>query len=127
MTAAKIDTVYDFECAVYPRRLWVVVGREQYADRFDGVSPWDESAYAMVDSAYDKLCDKGGYLVRFESVEALGCWRNSAHEAVHVAAEIYKYCGIAVELDNQEHFAYLVGWVADCMQKVYENVCQLKK
>lgn len=66
---------------------------------------------------------RGGVLVRFASVEDI-TFENVAHEAFHVASEIYRYCGIKAELENQEHMAYLIGWAANCMGSIKDAFVQ---
>lgn len=117
----KENEIAEFDPLIYPRRLWVVVGRERYESRFDGVTPWSDDAYAITDRAYDRESGKGGIMVRFGSVGDM-TFSNMAHEAVHVAAEIYDYCGIKAEMNNSEHLAYLVGWAARCMGQVKEDM-----
>lgn len=41
-----------------------------------------------------------------------------AHESVHVATELFSEIGAIHTPDNQEPFAYLVGWIADCIHQV---------
>lgn len=41
-----------------------------------------------------------------------------AHESVHVATYIFNDIGAFLTPSNQEPFAYLVGWAADCLQQV---------
>lgn len=56
----KEDEIAEFDPHIYPRLLWVVVGRGRYEERFDGVSEWDEAAFAMVDCVRDRERNKGG-------------------------------------------------------------------
>ena len=115
------NEIAEFDPQIYPRLLWVVVGRERFESRFDGVSQWSDDCYAITDCAYDRENNKGGVMVRFGSVENMTPG-NIAHEAVHVAAVIYEYCGIKAEMNNSEHMAYLVGWAAQCMGQVKEDM-----
>lgn len=61
--------------------------------------------------------------MRFASVEDI-TFGNVAHEASHVASEIYRYCGIKADLENQEHMAYLIGWIASCIGSVKDAFVQ---
>ena len=45
-----------------------------------------------------------------------------AHESVHAAMDIYNYISASVDLSNQEPFAYLVGYIANCVYKTYSKV-----
>lgn len=60
---------------------------------------------------------RGGVLIRFENKAAMTT-KNIAHEAVHAALDIFDYVEARISSDNQEPFAYLVGWIADCCQQV---------
>jgi hypothetical protein len=41
-----------------------------------------------------------------------------AHESTHVALGIFDYIGSEVAANDSEPFAYLVGWVFGCIDKV---------
>ena len=45
-----------------------------------------------------------------------------AHESVHAAMDIYNYISASVDLGNQEPFAYLVGYIANCVYKTYSKI-----
>lgn len=111
--------VHEFDPQIYPRKLWIAVSKDTFSDIFEDVSVWDESADAMTETAYDKINKKGGVLIRFENYD-IGM-NQISHEAVHVAMDIFDYIGASPDLKNQEPFAYLVGWVADCCQNVLSN------
>lgn len=112
-----MDKVHEFNPQIYPRKVWVAVSKDKFAERFDGVSEWDETCDAIVDCVHDKLRNLGGVLVRFGSVEDMTV-ANISHESTHIAMEIFDYIGANVDLHNQEPFSYLVGWVADCIEQV---------
>lgn len=40
------------------------------------------------------------------------------HESCHAAIDIYNYIGCEIEYDNNEHFCYLIGWIAKICEKV---------
>lgn len=37
------------------------------------------------------------------------------HEAVHIANSIFNDCSVDFDYAHDEHFAYMVGWVAKCI------------
>ena len=113
-------TVYEFDPTIYPREVWVAVTSSALKDKFEQVSAWDESAYAMVDNVYDFEHDKGGVLIRFEDVNAMSIG-NITHESIHAACEILDYVGSFIDTKNQEHLAYLAGWIAKCCGEVKES------
>lgn len=111
--------VYEFDPTIYPRKLWVAVTTSPLKNKFEQALAWDESAYAMVDNVYDFKHDKGGILIRFENVEAMSVG-NITHESIHAACEILDYVGSFIDTKNQEHLAYLAGWIAKCCGEVKE-------
>ncbi len=111
------STVYMFDSQIYPRTLWISITKDTLSDRFDQISEWDESCDALVDSAYDKIDKLGGFIIRFESLDAIDI-SNIIHESNHVVFEIFSYCGCKLDFDNQEPFCYLAGWVAKCCEEV---------
>lgn len=44
-----------------------------------------------------------------------------AHKSIHAANSIFDELNIAYDLVNDEHAAYLVGYVAKCCWKVLQN------
>lgn len=66
----KTEQIHEFDCEIYPRKLWVAVG-VPYAvikDMFEDVAPMDENTAAQVDNTRRLKPDiKGGLLVRFEN------------------------------------------------------------
>lgn len=110
-------TIHEFYPVIYPRKVWIAVGKGQFKDRFSGVSEWDETTDAVVDNVYDEERKLGGLLIRFESVDAI-TFGNVTHESNHVAMEIFDYIGATVEIKNQEPFCYLAGWIAKCCEEV---------
>lgn len=116
----KTNQIHEFDCEIYPRKLWVAVGVPYVVikDMFEDVAPMDENADAQVDNTRRLKPDiKGGLLVRFENRKAMTA-ANITHEAAHVAMEIFAYVGAYPDPKNQEPFAYLCGWVAKCINEV---------
>lgn len=119
--------IHQFDPQIYPRLLWVVIGETRgaaLAGRFD-VPDMDDCADARVDNAGDKTTGKGGILVRFRSRKAATIG-TVAHESVHAAMEIFRYVDADCDTENQEPFAYLVGWVADCIKEAVAEIKQPK-
>lgn len=119
--------IHQFDPTIYPRLLWVVKG---------GSHDYIHNAFS--DYNGDKLLipddykDRYGamvFRVKMKSNKRLGnlVWLVSkkdvdtiAHESVHVASNIFSDCNIAMGFNDgqDEHFAYLVGFVADCLWQV---------
>ncbi len=109
--------IHEFDPQIYPRRLWIAIGKDTFSDKFDGISEWDDSASAIVDNAYCKETKKAGIFIRFGSKHDITT-ENITHEASHAAMEIFDYIGAKVDFANQEPFSYLCGWVAKCIEEV---------
>lgn len=112
--------VYEFNPQIYPRLLWIAVTTEHEIDDFDKMSEMDDSYKAVVDHAHNNKTDKGGIMIRFSSVEEM-TFENITHEAGHAAMEIIRYIEGKIDLDNQEYFCYLSGWIAKCCGEVREK------
>lgn len=44
-----------------------------------------------------------------------------SHEAVHVATDIYNCVGATIDVENQENFAYFVGYITERILKTLLN------
>lgn len=42
-----------------------------------------------------------------------------AHEAVHMANQLYNHIGQEIDTENDEDYAYLVGWIVN---QIYEKI-----
>ena len=58
-----------------------------------------------------------GELIWFPCASAMPIGHIS-HEATHAAIDIFDDCGCRIDAENQEPFAYLVGWIAKCINEV---------
>lgn len=113
--------IHEFDPQIYPRLLWVTYGcsTSVLKDIFG-----DEAQDMSKDTYAETVCCRrlnpdvrGGVLIRFENKDAMTA-KNIAHESVHAALEIFDYVDARISSDNQEPFAYLVGWIADCCNQV---------
>lgn len=113
--------IYQFDPQIYPRRLWVSVGAstEELQQKFgkEDIKGFDDSYYAETMAVQQKEPLLGGVLVRFQDLKAMTP-ETISHEASHAAIEIFNYCDCRIDVDNQEPFAYLVGWVVRCIEEV---------
>lgn len=126
MKTKKDDIGYfSISFGLYPRVLYVTKGnvnKKVYRDNFmsrngddlnldfngeDGSCTW---------SVIEKNSNTYGYLVRLHRVQGNN---DLAHEATHVALELFRDIGAEVDIDNQEPFAYLVGWIVKQLSNVY--------
>lgn len=119
---------YEFHPQIYPRRLWVAVGGNEkdvksLFRQCDGTElelDMDSSLAVTLAVTTNDKNNHLGELVWFVSAKDLTT-SNIAHEATHVALDIFGDVGCKIHYDNQKPFAYLVGWVADCIDKVKRN------
>ena len=44
-----------------------------------------------------------------------------AHEAFHAAHGILSYCGVNLSDSSEESYAYMIGWITECIYKTYEK------
>lgn len=44
-----------------------------------------------------------------------------AHEAFHAAHGILRYCGVSLNDSSEESYAYMIGWITECVYKTYEK------
>lgn len=112
--------VYEFNPEIYPRLLWIAITKENVIEGFDELSKMDDSYNAVVEHAHNNITDRGGIMIRFSSVEEM-TFENISHESGHAAMEIIRYIEGKVDLDNQEFFCYLSGWIAKCCGEVLEK------
>ena len=121
--SSKKTVIHEFDPCIYPRLLWVVKGGSLEEIRktleFGELGDDEQKGGAVTISAYDNKEKKGGFLVWFPSASDMT--KNSywmAHEASHVALGIFDYVGAEAKAEESEPFAYLVGWVFKCIDKV---------
>lgn len=123
-----MNTIYEFDPEIYPRLLWVTYGchTSVLKDMFGNeAQDMDKNTYAQTIICRRLKPDvRGGVLIRFKNKAAMTT-KNIAHESVHAALEIFDYVNARISLDNQEPFAYLVGWIADCCNKVKKGEAKL--
>ena len=117
------DMIHEFDPLIYPRKVWVAVGvpHSEIGAMFPDVYPLDESDEASVIHTRRLKPDvKAGVLIRFQNRKAATV-ATIAHESAHAAMEIFGYIGAKVDLENQEPFSYLCGWIAGCIDEVLKS------
>ena len=117
--------IHQFHPEIYPRYLYIVKGGtiEQIRNAFNGE---DGEELIGVDDAY-KHSKAAVWRVSFGENKHLGVlvWiigklelKDIAHESVHVAGQVFLDCDVHWDGLNDEHFAYMAGWAADCINQV---------
>lgn len=120
--------VHEFDPVLYPRKIWVVKGtgmdmQQKIKDAYR--TPNDDS---LSMEGVDKV--KAGVWNVMETADRAGygvlIWLRTkvdpgvvAHESVHAANNICIDCGIHFDALNDEHYAYLVGFIADCIWQTW--------
>ena len=119
----------EFNCEIYPRKLWVATSWEDVKDKFTTYGEYEfkksEDAYATTyPQVLRKAIGKHGILIVFYDCDKLGGSKiveHIAHESLHAANAIFNELGVEYSLIHDEHAAYMVGWVAKCCWKVLQK------
>lgn len=119
------ETIYDMDIVVANKYTTVEQLNKVYCDvQHDDLSEIDAVAYTEV--GYDRKTDKAVVIVKYvrDSKHAkdkkVDLINTAAHEALHVCMDIYSKIGEKVfEQDSNELFAYLIGWVTECIYKTW--------
>ena len=119
------DQIHMFDPEIYPRKLFVVKGKDKGKCITAAFCTPDneELVVSEVDVAgaatYPKVMfrDKGWLGVLVWILEDKRP-KSLAHEAVHVVNAIFSQTGVDVHYEHDEHYAYMIGWVMDCLWQV---------
>lgn len=119
--------IYEFHPQVYPRRLWVAVGgtfgdiktrfTAYNGEELEVTADFIAVTYIVQTRDDNKYL---GHLIWFLSAKDMTT-ANITHEAYHASMDLFGMIGCKMHYDDQEPFAYLVGWVVDCIDKVKRN------
>lgn len=119
--------LHQFDPTIYPMKLWIAEGgsKTDIAEVF--LDKDNDPLCVTPDTLTNSLALTFNYVCHVESNKiGVLVWLLSnsvdveiiTHEDVHVASAIFKNIGSRVETDNDEPFAYLVGFAADCIRQV---------
>ena len=119
----------EFKNDIYSRKLWIATSWEDVKDKFTTYGGYEfeksKDAYATTyPQMMRKKTGKYGVLIVFYNCSNLCGSRiveNIAHESLHAANAIFNELGVEYSLTNDEHAAYMVGWVASCCWKVLQK------
>lgn len=115
-----VKEVHQFDPVIYPCLVWVAIGDGLMLDRFPRIDLIGDESIGETEQTWDAKSGREGVLIRFRSRSQMTA-EATAHEAVHAAAEIFRFVGGEIDVKNQEPFAYLVGFIADCIDQVRRN------
>lgn len=111
--------VYEFDPLIYPQKVWIVVSSKDNIDDFEGLEPLEEYD-AITQWTTQKSTNKYGIMIRFSSKRIMSVG-TMAHESYHATKDILDHVGEKDDVEHQEPFAYLLGWIANCCDKVKNN------
>lgn len=117
---SKKTIIHEFDPQIYPRLLWVVKGGslEGIKDMFETEISEEEAGGAVTFLVRRKVDNRLGYCVWFPKSGDIRNLDWIAHESSHVALCIFNDVGAIITPEGQEPFAYLVGWVFGCIDKI---------
>ena len=121
--------IEEYDCKIYPRLLWVSFNAnpKDLDSQFyvvDGVS-FEEAFKASFGGATTRVRDRetnhyGVIVFTSKSKFTVG---QIAHESVHAADCIFEDLGMVSQdfVEANEPYAYLVGYIADCVEETMKN------
>jgi len=124
---SKDKTIYEFDPVIYPVKLWVSITddlnevSETFMDfhtRMGISSKFDSKLQAFIQVVERMNDGMVGIIAIFRSFEYCDT-KTIAHESTHIARFLWDHLGengTGIEAD-----AYLVGWIAECIEKVKLN------
>lgn len=119
--------IHEFDPVIYPYKVWIVIKDiKAIKDNFIGndgesMNDIDENTKmldAFVIPARKTDCNRYGVVVFFSSKKSM-TYNIVAHEASHAAKYLFKHIG--ADIYEHEPFEYVVGWIAECCEKVLKN------
>ena len=123
----KKVTIHEFDPVIYPYKIWVVIDKKpgsisEMFYEYDGseILSWDNTSHldAMAMSVMKKDNSSYGAVVYFRSKKSM-TYNIIAHECSHAAKMMFEHIGADVK--PHEPFEYVVGWIAECCEKVLKN------
>lgn len=129
-----VNKIVEFNPQIYPFRLWVAVNpkHEEVSSKFYGLTGQMErmempefknslTNIATTTLVSDKKDGWMGCLVLIWKPKMLKV-NQICHEASHCTDFVCEQFGISSrDFDNGEAYAYLIGWIAECINSVKEN------
>lgn len=127
---AKKFAVHMFDPEIYPRKLFVIKGKNRkYPDlissEFETISGSALDTEGCIDTVGS--CTWGPVVYKPTGKFGMLVWivdtahqkaKDMAHEADHVVNKMFKELGVDMSYDHDEHHAYMIGWVTDCLEQV---------
>jgi hypothetical protein len=122
-------TIYNVDIVVANKYTTIAQINKHY-ETVDHNDFLDDKALAFVQPGYNKKTNRAIILVKHcNDYDVLGIDKKAdlintcAHEALHVCMRIYSKIGEEVfKDDSNELFAYLLGWVTECIYRTWTKV-----
>ena len=118
-------TIYNVDLVVANKYTTIEQLNKVYCD-VNNEDLTDDTSIAYTERGYDRKTDKPVIIVRYvrqskwAEDQKLDLINTAAHEALHVCMDIYSKIGEKIfEQDSNELFAYLIGWVTECIYKTW--------
>lgn len=121
----------EFKIEIYPRKLWVATSWEDVKDKFvchknddKPIEKYEDGNAYTYSCVMHKKSKKYGTLILFileGKILGSDIVGRIAHESLHAVNSVFDELGIAYDLTNDEHAAYLTGFVAKCCWKVLQK------
>jgi hypothetical protein len=121
--------IHQFAPVIYPIKLWIAISkdgkelnglfRHKATDeviRFEEYNVENFEAMAFRVSEVESNCV--GVLIVFTKRTYMTC-KTITHEAVHAAGYVFQHIG--QQIDSEEPFAFLTGWIADCCWRMKDG------
>lgn len=115
--------ISEFDPVIYPYKLWVCVAKDMinvikdnFTDYYgDDIEFIDKPMGAISYSVRSKKDGKYGVVIMFQNKKYMTTG-TIAHEACHAAKFLFSH--ISADITEHEPFEYVLGWMADCCDKV---------
>lgn len=116
-----------YENDIYPTGLVIsndIESVNKYYTDIDGnaIQKRDSLATAYVLKRKTSGCTAAGIIFNAPITPKL-----SAHEGFHAAVYMMDHIGMKLSYDNDEAWAYLIGWIAECIYDFNKNNLKKKK
>ena len=125
------DNIFQIELDIYNIDIVVAVGAKAFERLNELYTPIDEEYERLKEPAEDtpactweRMKDSIGnraVLVWFQDSYALQHPSYSSHEASHAAMYVWQHIGAKVDLDNQEPFSYLIGYITNNFATIFKE------
>jgi hypothetical protein len=120
--------IRQFDPVIYPYKLWVVIAphpkylSDIFTEKNDDPIQFTEQEVslttAMTLDVRHKEANFYGVVIYFKSKKGI-TMKNICHESGHAAKFLFEHIG--ADITPHEPFEYVLGWVAECCEKVKNN------